>query len=196
MIDRQSMLAAGLLLGSLAVPGEAKTLIHAGRLFDGRGDSLRTAVTVTVDGDRITNVQDGYAAGGPGDTMVDLRNGTLLPGFIDLHVHISSQQSGAAGYAERFFLNPADVALRATTYARKTLFGRFHHRARLRRGRQAEPGAPRRRREGMDRGTSHRRRGQRQHDRRPRRSARTAWPRSCRRSWPTAGPASPTAPTG
>ena len=73
MIDRQSMLAAGLLLGSLAVPGEAKTLIHAGRLFDGRGDSLRTAVTVTVDGDRITNVQDGYAAGGPGDTVVDLR---------------------------------------------------------------------------------------------------------------------------
>ena len=125
MIDRQSMLAAGLLLGSLAVPGEAKTLIHAGRLFDGRGDSLRTAVTVTVDGDRITNVQDGYAAGGPGDTVVDLRNGTLLPGFIDLHVHISSQQSGAAGYAERFFLNPADVALRATTYARKTLLAGF-----------------------------------------------------------------------
>lgn len=125
MIDRQSMLAAGLLLGSLAVPGEAKTLIHAGRLFDGRGDSLRTAVTVTVDGDRITNVQDGYAAAGPGDTVVDLRNGTLLPGFIDLHVHISSQQSGAAGYAERFFLNPADVALRATTYARKTLLAGF-----------------------------------------------------------------------
>jgi len=34
-------------------------------------------------------------------------------------------KSGAAGYAERFFLNPADVALRATTYARKTLLAGF-----------------------------------------------------------------------
>ncbi len=125
MIRRQSLLAAGLLLGALAAPGEAKTLIHAGRLFDGRSASLRSAVTVTVDGDRITGVQDGYAAGGPGDTVVDLRSGTLLPGFIDLHVHITSQQSGAAGYAERFFLNPADIALRATTYARKTLLAGF-----------------------------------------------------------------------
>jgi imidazolonepropionase-like amidohydrolase len=70
-------------------------------------------------------VTDGFVAGGPGDAVVDLRGATLLPGFIDLHVHISSQQSGAAGYAERFFLNPADLALRATTYARKTLLAGF-----------------------------------------------------------------------
>lgn len=125
MIRRQPLLACGLLLGALAVPVEAKTLIHAGRLFDGKSGSLRSAVTVTVDGDRITGVQDGYVAGAAGDTVVDLRNSTLLPGFIDLHVHITSQQSGAAGYAERFYLNPADVALRATTYARKTLLAGF-----------------------------------------------------------------------
>jgi imidazolonepropionase-like amidohydrolase len=125
MIDRHSVLAASLLLGALAAPGEAKTLIHAGRLFDGRSDTPRTSVTVVVEGDRITGVQDGYAAAGAGDTVVDLRSGTLLPGFIDLHVHLSGQQSGQAGYAERFFLNPADVALRATTYARKTLLAGF-----------------------------------------------------------------------
>jgi imidazolonepropionase-like amidohydrolase len=125
MIERKPLLASALLLGALAAPLEANTLIHAGRLFDGRSASLRTSVTVTVDGDRITGVTDGFVAGGPGDSVVDLRGATLLPGFIDLHVHISSQQSGAAGYAERFFLNPADLALRATTYARKTLLAGF-----------------------------------------------------------------------
>jgi imidazolonepropionase-like amidohydrolase len=125
MTASKSLLAAGLLLGALAAPIEAKTLLHAGRLFDGRPGSLRQAVTVTVDGDRITGVQEGHVAGGPGDTVVDLRGATLLPGFIDLHVHLTSEQSGAAGYAERFFLNPADMALRATTYARKTLLAGF-----------------------------------------------------------------------
>ena len=125
MIERKPLLAFALLLGALGAPLEAKTLIHAGRLFDGRSASLRTSVTVSVDGDRITGVSDGFLPGGPGDTVVDLRGATLLPGFIDLHVHISSQQSGAAGYAERFFLNPADLALRATTYARKTLLAGF-----------------------------------------------------------------------
>lgn len=125
MVERTRLLAAGFLLCALGAPAQAKTLIHAGRLFDGKSDSLRTAVTVVVDGDRITGVQEGYVPGGPGDSVVDLRGATLLPGFIDLHVHISSEQSGAAGYAERFFLNPADLALRATGYARKTLLAGF-----------------------------------------------------------------------
>ena len=106
-------------------PAAAKTVIHAGRLIDGKADAVRTAITVTIDGDRIVTITDGYTAPGPGDTLVDLKSATLMPGLIDMHVHLSSEQSGQAGYAERFFLNPADVALRATTYARKTLMAGF-----------------------------------------------------------------------
>jgi imidazolonepropionase-like amidohydrolase len=102
-----------------------RTLLHAGRLIDGRTDTVRTQVTVTVDGDRITAVTDGYVVAAPGDTVIDLRQATVMPGLMDMHVHISSEQSGASGYAERFFLNPADVALRATTYARRTLMAGF-----------------------------------------------------------------------
>ena len=78
-----------------------------------------------MDGDRIVGIADGFTAPAAGDTVVDLRTATLMPGLMDMHVHISSEQSGAAGYAERFFLNPADVALRATTYAKKTLMAGF-----------------------------------------------------------------------
>lgn len=117
--------AVCLLVGAAPAPASAKTLIHAGRLVDARSDAVRTAVTVTVDGDRIVSVIAGYTTPAAGDTVIDLRDATLMPGLMDMHVHISSQQSGAAGYAERFYLNPADVALRATTYARKTLMAGF-----------------------------------------------------------------------
>jgi imidazolonepropionase-like amidohydrolase len=112
---------------ALALPAtaDAATLIHAGRLIDGRSDTVRTAVTIAVEGDRIVRIVDGYAPPAPGDTVIDLKTATVMPGLMDMHVHISSEQSGAAGYAERFFLNPTDVALRATTYARKTLLAGF-----------------------------------------------------------------------
>lgn len=114
--------------GALAAqPAEPvrRTVIHAGRLIDGHGDVARTQVTVTVQDTRIVAVTDGYVVAAPGDTVVDLRQATLMPGLMDMHVHLTSQQSGAAGYAERFFLNPPDVALRATTYARRTLMAGF-----------------------------------------------------------------------
>jgi imidazolonepropionase-like amidohydrolase len=117
-----------LLAAALLIPGSllsAKTLLHAGRLIDGRSDTARVAVTVTIDGERITGVADGYLAPGEGDTVIDLRDATVMPGLMDMHVHLTSQQSGAAGYAENLYLNPTDKILRATTYAKKTLLAGF-----------------------------------------------------------------------
>jgi len=57
----------------------AKTLVHAGSLIDGRADTLRKHVTITVDGDRITGIADGYIAPATGDTVYAKR--TLLAGF-------------------------------------------------------------------------------------------------------------------
>jgi imidazolonepropionase-like amidohydrolase len=116
---------AALVFSTTAAPASAKTLIHAGRLIDGRADTARTSVTIVVDGDRIAAVADGFTPPASGDTVIDLRTATVLPGLIDMHVHLSHQQQGAASYAEQFFLNPADMALRATNYAKKTLLAGF-----------------------------------------------------------------------
>ncbi|MBA3848397.1 MAG: amidohydrolase [Opitutus sp.] len=105
-------------------PLTARTLLHAGRLIDGRGDTARAHVTVIVDGDRITGIADGFTAPAAGDTVVDLQSATLMPGWMDMHVHITSEQSPTA-YTEGFFMNPADGALRSTTYAKKTLLAGF-----------------------------------------------------------------------
>lgn len=126
-VVRTSLRLAGvcLLLAALPAAANTRTLIHAGRVIDGVSDTVRTTVTVTVEGDRIVGISSGYATPAPGDTVIDLRSATLMPGLMDMHVHISSEQSGAAGYAERFYLNPADMALRASTYASKTLLAGF-----------------------------------------------------------------------
>ena len=113
---------AALLAATLA---SAKTLIHAGSLIDGRAAAARKAVTITVENDRITALADGYTAPAAGDTVIDLKNSTVTPGWIDCHVHLTSEQSGQAGYAERFYLNPADVALHSTVYAKRTLLAGF-----------------------------------------------------------------------
>jgi imidazolonepropionase-like amidohydrolase len=118
-------LVFGLLMIALPAAASAKTLIHAGRLIDGRSDTARTEMTVVVDDGRIVAVTSGYAKPEPGDLVIDLRHATVMPGLMDMHVHITSEQSGAAGYAEGFFLNPSDMALRATQYLERTLMAGF-----------------------------------------------------------------------
>ncbi len=121
-LPRLFMLASLSLGGALLLP--AKTLIHAGALIDGRADAGRKAVTVVIEGERITSVAEGYTAPAPGDTVIDLKTSTLLPGLMDMHVHLDGQQSPES-YTEGFYLNPGDYALRAAFYAKKTLLAGF-----------------------------------------------------------------------
>src|SRR5258708_2588119 len=118
----RSLLAGTALLAATLAP--AKTLIYAGSLIDGRADTARKGVTITVDGDRITGVADGYTAPGTGDTAIDLKNATVLPGLMDMHVHLDGQQAPDT-YTEGFYLNPGDYALRSAFYAKKTLLAGF-----------------------------------------------------------------------
>ena len=58
------------------------------------------------------------------DQTIDLKNKTILPGFIDMHVHIESE-SNPSTYIDRFTDNEADVAFKSTGFARKTLLAGF-----------------------------------------------------------------------
>ncbi len=124
MIRRAAVRCALLILVGLPGLAAADTIVHAGALIDGRSNDQRKSVTLTIRANRIVNVVDGFSPAGADDTLIDLRDKTVLPGLIDLHTHLSYQFS-AKSYQERFTLNDADFALRAHAYAQKTLRAGF-----------------------------------------------------------------------
>ena len=114
-----------LLLSAAAVsPGDCATLIHAGRLIDGVTDGSRTEVTVVVDDGRIVDVRPGFVEAGETDRIIDLSDRTLLPGLMDMHVHLTSELSPKS-YQERTSLEESDYAIRAVVFAERTLMAGF-----------------------------------------------------------------------
>ncbi len=81
---------------------QSPVTIRAARLIDGAG-AVRQNVLVTVRRDRIEAIRTATAADRP---TYDLRNGTLLPGFIDTHIHLDSH-FGPDGRASNEGENPA-----------------------------------------------------------------------------------------
>ena len=100
------------------------TYLHCGRLIDGMSDQVLSEMTVVVDSNRIVRVEKGFTEPPSGARLIDLTQKTVLPGLIDLHVHIQNQSS-RDNYSKGFRLNEADVALQAIPYARATLMAGF-----------------------------------------------------------------------
>jgi imidazolonepropionase-like amidohydrolase len=93
-------------------------------MIDAIHDDVRNEVTIVIEGDRISDIRDGYQEGSAADTVIELRDHTVLPGLMDMHVHLAGQLSRKS-YSEEFFMNQADLALRATVYAERTLMAGF-----------------------------------------------------------------------
>ncbi|HEX5565250.1 MAG TPA: amidohydrolase family protein [Sporosarcina sp.] len=66
-----------------------KTIIKNGSLIDGNGGEPKHGQIVVIDGNRIDYVgeEDGYSATGD-EQVIDAAGGSILPGFIDTHVHM------------------------------------------------------------------------------------------------------------
>ena len=98
--------------------------LKAARLFDGTSDTVVTNGVVIIEGNRIKSVGGAIPAGAE---VIDLGDATLLPGFIDAHVHLT-EESGDNWYFDFFqgvMRQPAEQALLASTYARKTIDAGF-----------------------------------------------------------------------
>jgi imidazolonepropionase-like amidohydrolase len=107
-----------------ATSTHAATVIHAGLLIDGRADQPKKTMSIVVDGGKITKIVEGFIKPEAADTLVDLREYTVLPGLMDMHTHLMSQFSKDA-YTEKFFMEQSDYALRSTVYAKATLMAGF-----------------------------------------------------------------------
>ena len=99
--------------------------IQCGKLIDTKNGKVLTDKTIIVTGKLIKSIEDGFIT--PTDataTVINLRSKTVMPGWIDLHVHLEHQTSASA-YLDKFTLNDADVAYNAEGFAKTTLMAGF-----------------------------------------------------------------------
>ena len=100
------------------------TYIHCGNLFDATSTALKAEQTIIIRDGRISSIVRGFAEAPTGVNTINLKAYTVMPGFMDMHVHIESESNPKA-YEERFRKNPADVAYDAAVYAERTLLAGF-----------------------------------------------------------------------
>ena len=65
-------------------------------------------VSLLIKNGTIIEIADGYVDPGEGDLLIDLNNYTVLPGLMDMHVHLSGE-SHPKRYMERFTLTIRNI---------------------------------------------------------------------------------------
>lgn len=101
------------------------TYLHCGKLIDTKEGKVLNNKTIIVSGNKIMSIADGFLeAKSADDLVIDLKSKTVMPGLIDLHVHIESETNPKA-YLERYTLNDADIAFNAQHFASVTLMSGF-----------------------------------------------------------------------
>ena len=100
------------------------TIIHAGKLICGTSKEIKHVYSILIEKDKIVDVVEGYVDPGDGDQQIDLNNYTVIPGLMDMHVHLSGE-SNPKKYMDRFTMNLDDYAYQSIPYAEKTLMAGF-----------------------------------------------------------------------
>ena len=124
---KRAILTVALLLAStpLAAQSGGATYIHAGRLLDQPGQAPRGASTIIVRDGKVAEVRDGFVAPEADARLVDLKTQFVLPGLIDMHVHISSDDNLLRSRLEGPSRDVEDVFVIAQNNARLTLEAGF-----------------------------------------------------------------------
>lgn len=113
-----------ILLFAFTVSGQ-NIYLHCGSLIDTKSGKVLANKTVIVSGNRISAVEDGYIEPtSDRDLIVDLKDMTVMPGLIDMHVHVEHETTPSR-YLEKYTLNDADVAYNAAYFAKLTLMSGF-----------------------------------------------------------------------
>lgn len=99
--------------------------IQAGKLVDTKSGKVLTDKTIIVSEDKIKSVENGFVnPENENDSVIDLRDKTVLPGLTDMHVHLESE-TNPQKYMERFLNDPEDAAFNSVGFANTTLMAGF-----------------------------------------------------------------------
>jgi imidazolonepropionase-like amidohydrolase len=118
-----TVITAILLLSSTSLLAQ-RSFIYCGRMIDVVSGRMETEMTIIVKAGKIEDVLKGYQPTAAEDKTIDLKNYTVMPGLMDMHVHLEGE-TRKGSLADRFIMNPADIAFSSSAYARITLMAGF-----------------------------------------------------------------------
>ena len=96
--------------------------VQVGRLLaDPASGRVLRDKTLVIRGNQVAEIRDGFVGEGE---VVDLRSAFVLPGLIDSHVHLGSEQSPNSRL-DRVTMSNADQAMVGARHARRTLNAGF-----------------------------------------------------------------------
>jgi imidazolonepropionase-like amidohydrolase len=102
-----------------------KYYLHCGTILNTQSGQELSNQTIIVSKNKIVKVQDGFIARSTSeDIEIDLKNKYVLPGLIDLHVHIEGEHDSNS-YMSKYLDNEADIAFQAAACAEVTLLAGF-----------------------------------------------------------------------
>ncbi len=99
-------------------------IIHCGLLIDIASKNPKKVVSILVKEETIVDIAEGYVDPGKNDVLYNLNEYTVLPGLMDMHVHLSGELNPNL-YIEKFTLNLDDYAYRSISCAERTLMSGF-----------------------------------------------------------------------
>lgn len=99
--------------------------IHCGKILDTQSGKQIDNQTIVVSKNKIVKIQDGFTPKSKTEDLeIDLKNKYVLPGLIDLHVHIEGEHDSKS-YMSKYLDNEADIAIQAVRCAEITLMAGF-----------------------------------------------------------------------
>ncbi len=120
------LIAAVFMLVSSLASAETR-VIHAGALLAVPGERVQSERTIVVVDGRITEVRRGFAdigEFGEDAQLIDLRDRFVLPGLMDMHVHLQGEM-GPNRDAERLKMSSQQMQMRSVMFAMRTLEAGF-----------------------------------------------------------------------
>ncbi|MEI7758456.1 MAG: amidohydrolase family protein, partial [Bacteroidota bacterium] len=101
-----------------------KTIIHCGQLIDVKTLQVQKEMSIIIIGNTISDVQKGYIKADVGDKIIDLKSKTVMPGLMDMHVHVEEETSPTR-YIDGFTKNKSDRAYVALGLVEKDFMAGF-----------------------------------------------------------------------
>ena len=104
-------------------------VIYAGSMLAGAKQTLEKQRTIVIEDAIITRIEKGYVSvtdlALPDAKIIDLKNQFVMPGLIDMHVHVTFERDASANPHRWLTEYEADYALRSVKYLQRTLAAGF-----------------------------------------------------------------------